>query len=172
MMMVTTKVKNSNTSSTPTSTMMMKAAVYRDFNGPIRIEDVPVPTLTDDDQVGGGTASTDTTTDAAVDTNSSSIIVKVEATGVCRSDWHGWKGHDSDIIGHGLPFVPGHEFAGVVVQTGRQVQRFRPGDRVAVPFILVGGYERLNERNDITTYRSLLETDDHDYIVRFEERYT
>ncbi len=39
------------------------------------------------------------------------VVVRVEATGLCRSDWHGWMGHDPDIT---LPHVPGHELAGVV----------------------------------------------------------
>ena len=38
------------------------------------------------------------------------IVLKVESTGVYRSDWHGWMGHDSDID---LPHIPGHEFAGI-----------------------------------------------------------
>ena len=42
------------------------------------------------------------------------VVIKVEATGLCRSDWHGWQGHDSDITE--LPHVPGHEFAGVDAQ--------------------------------------------------------
>ncbi|WP_025886124.1 zinc-dependent alcohol dehydrogenase family protein [Asaia prunellae] len=67
---------------------------------------------------------------------SDGVIIKVEATGLCRSDWHGWKGHDSDIK---LPHVPGHEFAGVVVETGSSVTRFRSGDRVTVPFIAACG---------------------------------
>ncbi|MEO0818773.1 MAG: zinc-dependent alcohol dehydrogenase family protein [Pseudomonadota bacterium] len=60
------------------------------------------------------------------------IVVKVEATGLCRSDWHGWMGHDPDIE---LPHVPGHEFAGTVVALGREVTRFKPGDRITVPFV-------------------------------------
>ena len=59
-------------------------------------------------------------------------VIKVEATGVCRSDWHGWMGHDSDIE---LPHVPGHELAGVVVATGNNVRNWKSGDRVTVPFI-------------------------------------
>jgi D-arabinose 1-dehydrogenase-like Zn-dependent alcohol dehydrogenase len=35
--------------------------------------------------------------------------------GLCRSDWHGWMGHDADIV---LPHVPGHELAGTVVAVG------------------------------------------------------
>ncbi|MDX3314764.1 zinc-dependent alcohol dehydrogenase family protein [Streptomyces sp. NPDC054884] len=60
------------------------------------------------------------------------VVVRVEATGLCRSDWHGWMGHDPDIA---LPHVPGHELAGVVEQAGELVTRRRPGDRVTVPFV-------------------------------------
>lgn len=60
------------------------------------------------------------------------VVVKIEATGLCRSDWHGWMGHDSDIV---LPHVPGHELAGTVVATGRNVLRWKKGDRVTVPFV-------------------------------------
>ncbi len=60
------------------------------------------------------------------------VVLKVEATGVCRSDWHGWVGHDSDIV---LPHVPGHELAGVIVAIGKDVTKWRVGDRVTVPFV-------------------------------------
>lgn len=60
------------------------------------------------------------------------LVVKVEATGLCRSDWHGWMGHDADIH---LPHVPGHELAGTVVATGRDIANFTIGDRVTVPFV-------------------------------------
>ncbi|HQE92399.1 MAG TPA: zinc-dependent alcohol dehydrogenase family protein [Anaerolineae bacterium] len=59
------------------------------------------------------------------------VVVRVEANGICRSDWHGWMGHDSDIH---LPHVPGHELAGVVEAVGAEVRRWQPGDRVTVPF--------------------------------------
>ena len=60
------------------------------------------------------------------------VVIKVEATGVCRSDWHAWMGHDTDV---NLPHVPGHEFAGVIEAIGKDVQNWRVGDRVTVPFI-------------------------------------
>src|SRR4051794_27003179 len=60
------------------------------------------------------------------------VVVRVLATGMCRSDWHGWAGHDDDIV---FPHVPGHELAGVVVEVGARVTRWRVGDRVTVPFV-------------------------------------
>ncbi len=59
------------------------------------------------------------------------VLVTVHATGVCRSDWHAWQGHDPVD----LPQVPGHEYAGVVSQVGAEVTRCRVGDRVTVPFV-------------------------------------
>ena len=45
------------------------------------------------------------------------VVIMVGATGVCRSDWHAWKGHDPVT----LPHVGGHEFAGVVAAAGDTV---------------------------------------------------
>lgn len=64
---------------------------------------------------------------------SGGVVVRVEATGLCRSDWHGWQGHDPDITS--LPHVPGHELAGTVHEVGDGVERVRAGDRVVVPFV-------------------------------------
>jgi alcohol dehydrogenase len=58
------------------------------------------------------------------------VVVEVRATGLCRSDWHAWAGHD-DIT---LPHVPGHELAGVLVAVGSGVSKWSAGDRVTVPF--------------------------------------
>ncbi|GAA1484244.1 alcohol dehydrogenase catalytic domain-containing protein [Brachybacterium fresconis] len=63
-------------------------------------------------------------------------VVSVHATGVCRSDWHAWQGHDDSVH---PPHIPGHEFAGVVEQLGEEVMRFAPGERVTAPFILACG---------------------------------
>ena len=60
------------------------------------------------------------------------VVVKVEATGLCRSDWHGWMGHDPDIV---LPHVPGHELAGTILALGAGVSNWRLGERVTVPFV-------------------------------------
>ena len=94
----------------------MRAAVYTEFHGDIVVRSVPKPSAPP-----GG------------------VLVAVKATGVCRSDWHGWSGHDGDIADHGLPFVPGHELAGVVAEVGSGVTTFAVGDRVAIPFILSCG---------------------------------
>ena len=95
----------------------MKAAVYKRFNEPIEILSVPMPRLS----------------------SPGSVIIQVMATGVCRSDWHGWKGHDDDIKNHGFPFIPGHELSGIVVEIGRSVKKLKVGDPVAIPFILSCG---------------------------------
>ena len=58
-------------------------------------------------------------------------VVRVRASGVCRSDWHAWMGHDASVT---PPHVPGHEFAGEVVATGPEVRSVRAGDRVTAPF--------------------------------------
>ncbi|WP_037909239.1 alcohol dehydrogenase catalytic domain-containing protein [Actinacidiphila yeochonensis] len=63
-------------------------------------------------------------------------VVRVAATGLCRSDWHGWMGHDDGIA---LPHVPGHEFAGEVVAVGADVRRWRGGERVTAPFVCACG---------------------------------
>lgn len=59
------------------------------------------------------------------------VLVAVRATGVCRSDWHAWMGHDPVA----LPHVPGHELAGLVAEVGPGVTGWRVGDRVTVPFV-------------------------------------
>jgi len=87
----------------------MRAVIYRAFRERPRLELVPDPA-------------------PAVD----GVVVRVGASGVCRSDWHGWMGHDPDVR---LPHVPGHELAGEVVAAGPAVRRFRPGDRITVPFV-------------------------------------
>ncbi|GAA5156700.1 zinc-dependent alcohol dehydrogenase family protein [Nocardioides marinquilinus] len=60
------------------------------------------------------------------------VVVRVGATGLCRSDWHAWAGHDDGVA---FPHVPGHELAGEVVETGPDIVRWRVGQRVTVPFV-------------------------------------
>lgn len=66
------------------------------------------------------------------------VVVRVISTGMCRSDWHAWAGHD-DIT---FPHVPGHELAGELVEVGSGVSRWTVGERVTVPFVCgCGGCE-------------------------------
>jgi alcohol dehydrogenase len=67
---------------------------------------------------------------------SSGVVVKVEATGLCRSDWHAWQGHDPDVR---LPHVAGHELAGRIVAIGAAVRGWSIGERVTVPFVCACG---------------------------------
>ena len=87
----------------------MKAAIYHQYGGDIIIDHVSDPTPSDH-----------------------GVVIKVRATGVCRSDWYGWMGNDKDIT---LPHVPGHELAGVVVAIGKDVKNWKGGERVTVPFV-------------------------------------
>jgi alcohol dehydrogenase len=67
----------------------------------------------------------------APDCPADGVLIEVRATGVCRSDWHAWQGHDPVP----LPHVPGHELAGVITATGPEVTTRRTGERVTVPFV-------------------------------------
>lgn len=87
----------------------MKAVIYEAFGAQPRLETVPDPAPA-----------------------AHGVVIKVMATGVCRSDWHGWVGHDADIR---PPHVPGHELAGVVAAIGNEVRKWKVGDRVTVPFV-------------------------------------
>lgn len=87
----------------------MKAAIYREFGAPLTIENLPDPLAP-----------------------RKGVVIRVEATGLCRSDWHGWMGHDPDIQ---LPHVPGHELAGVIEAVGSEVGKWKAGDRVTLPFV-------------------------------------
>ncbi|MEU8356166.1 NAD(P)-dependent alcohol dehydrogenase [Nonomuraea sp. NPDC048882] len=57
------------------------------------------------------------------------LAVRIDYCGVCHSDLHAIRHHDGSA---GEPLVPGHEFTGVVTETGPAVTRFAPGDPVAV----------------------------------------
>ena len=86
----------------------MRAAVMRSFEEPLVVSDVDDPACPPD-----------------------GVVLRVLASGVCRSDWHGWMGHDPSIA---LPHVPGHELCGSVVSVGPEVRGWSEGARVTVPF--------------------------------------
>ena len=87
----------------------MRALLYERFGGPVTVADVVVPVAPD-----GG------------------AVIRVAASGLCRSDWHAWAGHDDTVH---LPHVPGHEFAGTVHSVGAGVQDWHGGERVTAPFV-------------------------------------
>ena len=91
----------------------MRAVVFGEFGAVPEVCDLPDPEVPDD-----------------------GVVVRVEATGLCRSDVHAWLGHDGDVR---LPHVPGHEFVGTVVGVGAGVRQHRPGERVTVPFVCACG---------------------------------
>jgi alcohol dehydrogenase len=91
----------------------MKAILLESFKHPPRVTTVPDP-----------------------ETPEQGILLEVKASGLCRSDWHAWMGHDLDIE---LPHVPGHEFAGIIREVGKGVKNWKVGDRVTVPFVCACG---------------------------------
>ena len=88
----------------------MKAAVVRAFGKPLTIEEIPVPTP------GPG-----------------EILVKIVSTGVCHTDLHAADGDWP--VKPGLPFVPGHEGAGVVAALGAGVTGLKEGDPVGIAWL-------------------------------------
>ena len=88
----------------------MRAAVFHEYGGPLTVEEVPDPAPPDD-----------------------GVVLEVGATGICRSDWHAWQGHDPDVA---PPHIPGHELAGTVVAVGpggAPRRRRRPRDGPVLP---------------------------------------
>jgi len=91
----------------------MRAAVLKEYKN-FSIEEVTKPQITEDQ-----------------------VLIKVEYAGICGSDMHIFGGdfHPRTPI----PFVPGHEFAGTIVETGENITSYKTGDRVAVdPIIWCG----------------------------------
>jgi alcohol dehydrogenase, propanol-preferring len=60
------------------------------------------------------------------------VVVAVDACGVCRTDLHVL---DGELAEPKLPLVPGHQIVGRVVATGEGAERFRPGERVGIPWL-------------------------------------
>src|SRR5271170_2014964 len=89
----------------------MKAMVLEEIGKPMVVKDWPEPKCPPD-----------------------GAIVRVEGSGICRSDWHLWQG-DWGWIGFKprMPAILGHEFAGVIEEVGKEVKNLKPGTRVVVP---------------------------------------
>jgi threonine dehydrogenase-like Zn-dependent dehydrogenase len=91
----------------------MKALTYHSSKN-VRVETVPDPVLEQDDD----------------------ILLRVTATAICGSDLHIYRGK---IPGMESGDILGHEFMGIVEETGKAVTTLRQGDRVVVPFTISCG---------------------------------
>ncbi len=95
----------------------MRAALLTGYGEPLSIRSVPDPTPAPH-----------------------GAVVAVDACGICRSDWHAWKGHGEwadDRVPLGQ--ILGHEPAGRVIEVGDRVETVAVGDRIAVPFSVGDG---------------------------------
>ena len=92
----------------------MRAATFTDYGEPLEVQDVDDP-------------------DPAPD----GVVIEIDACGVCRSDWHAWRGDWGEQFEPGHVF--GHEPAGHVIAVGEEVQSVSEGDHVTVPFHLADG---------------------------------
>ena len=81
----------------------MKALVLEEYRKLV-YQDVPLPEMQDDE-----------------------VLIRVKAVGICGSDVHGMDGSTGRRI---PPIIMGHEAAGIVEATGKQVKNWQPGDRV------------------------------------------
>lgn len=103
----------------------MKAAVLKEFGKPLVVEDVPVPEPGPDE-----------------------VLVQVKASGLCMTDVHIQEGLIDSVE---LPYIPGHEMAGVVVKPGSKVTDMEPGQHVVCGIditcgkcsLCLGGHENL-----------------------------
>lgn len=87
---------------------MVRALLLEETGKPMTVKEVSDPTLTPD-----------------------GVIIKVMANGICRSDWHIWAG-DANVVKE-FPHVMGHEFTGIIEEVGKNVRKFKKGDKVIVP---------------------------------------
>ena len=88
---------------------LMKAMVLESPKTPLVLKNIPVPEPQDDQ-----------------------LLLKIHACGVCRTDLHIV---DGELTRPKLPLVIGHEIVGTVVKPGKNVTKFKAGDRVGVPWL-------------------------------------
>jgi len=93
---------------------MRTAAVLTDYDSPLELREL-----------------------ADVSPTADGIVVETDACGICRSDWHAWKGHWPSVPTDG--HVLGHEPAGTVTAVGDDVEDFAVGDDVGIPFNVACG---------------------------------
>ncbi len=84
---------------------------------------------------GPGTITCDNVNDPVIEKDDD-IVLKVTATAICGSDLHIYSGG----IPQPRPMVLGHEFMGIVEETGKGVTKLKKGDRVVVPFPIACGH--------------------------------
>jgi len=108
----------------------MRAAVVRTFGKPLAIEEIPIPSP------GPG-----------------EVLVKIVATGVCHTDLHAADGDWP--VKPTVPFVPGHEGAGLIAALGAGVTHLKEGDAVGIAWLhdACGGCEHC-----ITGWETLCES--------------
>jgi len=96
----------------------MRSSRFHGKRSKFTVESVPVP------EIGEGEA-----------------LVRVVASGICRSDWHLWNG-DWGWLGMELSVgaTLGHEIGGSIVKVGPGVKRVTPGMDVTIPCLLACGY--------------------------------
>jgi len=113
----------------------MRAMLFETPRQPLRAVDIPTP-----------------------EPQATQVLVKVSACAVCRTDLHVV---DGELPNPKLPLVPGHEIVGVIVEKGKDVRRFKAGDRVGIPWLgwtcggcefCRGGRENLCDRARFTGY--------------------
>jgi propanol-preferring alcohol dehydrogenase len=87
------------------------------------------------------------------------VLIAVKACAVCRTDLHII---DGELAHPKLPLVPGHEIVGSIIEKGSEVDRFRIGERVGVPWLgwtcgvcefCISGRENLCDRARFTGYQ-------------------
>src|SRR5712671_5381250 len=95
----------------------MKAVRLLEYGGQLVFNDVPAPAIARDE-----------------------ILVKVKSTAVNHLDLVKASGTARQILPIDLPWIPGHEFSGVVEQSGSDVVAYAPGDAVFGTTTGMGAY--------------------------------
>lgn len=88
----------------------MKAAVIKEFGKPVEVCQIPIP-----------------------QPKKNEILIKIAYSGICGTDHHAWKGDWP--VKPTLPFIPGHEGVGRIVEVGSEVKHLKEGDLVGVPWL-------------------------------------
>lgn len=92
---------------------MMKAAVLKEFQKPLVVEEIPIPSP------GPG-----------------EVLIQVKGSGLCATDLHI---RDGNIPTVKVPYVPGHEMAGIVAELGEGVTGHPLGEHVVVGIDVICG---------------------------------